>query len=265
MAEGQRQRRPRLHEILAVEHEKKASADRARSTSIETFRSKQAHFSGIRRTFKPFAVDEALGEVAGERVEAETRLVKTVAEELGRTLDALSGALNMAYQIDETNTRARADIIVDGVTLAGDVPATFLLQLERRLGEVRALLKEAPTFDPVRTWEPDPEAERENVLRAASVATIRKQRTRRYNVMVEATPEHPAQVDIVEVDEPVGEIRAYEWTGMVSPAKKAALLRQLETLLAAIKSARSRANMAEVDTSRDIAGALFTFLMRPLQ
>ena len=39
-----------------------------------------------------------------------------------------------------------------------------------------------------------------------------------------ATKEHPAQVDVVEVDEPTGEIRSYEWTGMLASAKKAALV-----------------------------------------
>jgi hypothetical protein len=40
----------------------------------------------LRRTFKPFAVDEAKGEVAGERLEAETQLVRTVVEELDKCL-----------------------------------------------------------------------------------------------------------------------------------------------------------------------------------
>ncbi|HNO22562.1 MAG TPA: hypothetical protein PKK94_06260 [Leptospiraceae bacterium] len=38
------------------------------------------------------------------------------------------------------------------------------------------------------------------------VFTIRKQNTRNSIVMGEPTTEHPAQVDIMEVDEPIGEI-----------------------------------------------------------
>ncbi|MCA9636809.1 MAG: hypothetical protein KC420_12345, partial [Myxococcales bacterium] len=96
------------------------------------------------------------------------------------------------------------------------------------------------------------------------VTTIRKQRARKYNVMVEATKEHPAQVDIVEVDEPVGEIRSYEWTGMLSVGKKAALLEQLDRLLGAVKQARSRANTVEVDSSRKMAKTLADFLLAAL-
>ena len=257
-------KQPLLHEVLAVEQEVKANSERARARLIETFRTKQTHFTGIRRTFRPFAVDEASGQSGGERLEAETRLAKTVVEELGAVLREVGKAVDLGFQLDEANTRARADIVVDGEVLVADVPATFLLQLERRLKELRSVFKETPTYDPVRLWSVDPAADKPHVLRAEPVTTIRKQRARKYNVMVEATKEHPAQVDIVEVDEPVGEIRSYEWTGMLSVGKKAALLEQLETLLAAVKRARSRANMTTIDKEKKMAKTLQAFLLKPL-
>ncbi len=257
-------KKPLLHEILAIEQESKANAERARSQSIDTFRSKQNHFTGIRRTFRPFAVDEQMGEQGNERLEAETRLVKTVPEELQQMLKSVSEAINLGYQIDEANTKAKADIVIDDEVIAKNVPATFLLQLEKRLREIRAVLKEIPCFDPVRLWNIDPGADKKYVLRAEPVTTIRKQRTKKYNVMYEATKEHPAQVDIVEVDEPVGEIRSYEWTGMVSPGKKTAILEQLEKLLSAVKTARSRANIVVIDNEKKIAQKLFDYLLKPI-
>ncbi len=254
-----------LHEILAIEQEVKANAERARGQLIETFRTKQTHFTGIRRTFRPFAVDEAAGENAGERLEAETQLAKTVPEELGQMMREVGKALDLGMQVDEANTRARADVVVDGEVLLRDVPATFLLQLERRLKEVRSVFKEVPCFDPVRIWNADPAADKKHVLRAEPVTTIRKQRARKYNVMVEATKEHPAQVDIVEVDEPVGEIRSYEWTGMVSTGRKEALLEQVERLLVAVKQARSRANAVSIDRERQAATVLTNFLLSPVR
>ncbi len=256
---------PLLHEILAIEQELKAGAERTRTLLIETFRSKQSHFTGIRRTFRPFAVDEHTNSDAGERLEAETRLAKTVTHELDQALREVGKAIDVGFQVDEANTRAKADIIVDGEVLLADVPATFLLQFERRLRELRAVFKEAPTFDPVRVWSVDPGADLEHVLRAEPVTTIRKQRTRKYNVMVEATKEHPAQVDIVEIDEPVGEIRSYEWTGMLSTRKKSALLEQLDNLLSAVKQARSRANTVRTDPSHRASKVLREFLLAPLQ
>jgi hypothetical protein len=254
-----------LYELLAVEQEKKANAERARAQTLESFRSSQTHFTGMRRTFKPFAVDEAKGEVAGERLEAETQLARTVLEELDKALAVTIEAFDVSYLIDEANTAARADLVLGGVVLAEQVPATFLLQLEKRLREVRLVFKDIPTFDPVRSWQVDPAADKPNVLRADPVVTVRKQRTRKYNVMYEATKEHPAQIDVVEVDDPVGEIRAYDWTGMISPGKKAALLQKTDDLIEAVKTARARANAVTVDPEKKIAGRIFEHLMKSLR
>jgi hypothetical protein len=256
---------PVLHEILAVEQDLKGNAERARTATLESFRSKHNQFTGIRRTFRPFAVEEDSAELGGERVEADTKLAKTVAGELARALDTVASAITAGFQIDEANTRAKADIVVDGEVVAKDMPATFLLQLERRLREVRAVLREAPCFDSVRPWVVDADAELEHVLKADPVVTIRKARTRKYNVMYEATKEHPAQVDVIEVDAPVGEIRSYEWTGKLSTAKKAALLDKLDSLMAAVKQARSRANTVEVNTADRVGSLITDFLLDPLR
>ena len=215
------------------------------------------HFAGGQRVGG--AVDQG-----HERLEAETKLATTVASELDKAMSTVAAAITAGYQIDEANTRAKADIVVDGEVIARDVPATFLLQLERRLREVRALFRETPCFDPVRTWTVDVDADRKHVLKAAAVVTIRKARTRKYNVMYEATKEHPAQVDVVEVDEPVGEIRSYEWTGMLASSKKAALVERVDALVASVKQARSRANTIDVNTEERIGKTLCDFLLAPL-
>lgn len=256
---------PHLYELLAVEQEKRSIAERARGQTLESFRSNQAHFTGLRRTFKPFAVDETQGETAGERLEAETHLVKTVAEELDRMRAHIVDAFDVSYQIDEGNTRARADVVIDGDVIAEGVPATFLLQLEKRLREIRVVLKEVPTFDPVRRWDRDTSADKQHVLRAEPVVTLRKQRVRKYNVMCEATKEHPAQIDVVEIDEPVGEIRAYDWTGMISPGRKAALLSRLDSMIEAVKTARARANSIEIDPTRRVADKILEHVFQPLR
>ncbi|MEM7183323.1 MAG: hypothetical protein AAF518_20590 [Spirochaetota bacterium] len=255
---------PLLHEILAIEQELKGNAERSRSQLVDMFRSKQSHFTGIKRTYRPFSVDEAQGETSGEKVEAETQLVTTVPNELENAFQEIRKAIDLNYQIDKANTEAKADITIDGVTLAQEVPATFLLQLEKRLREIRLLFKEIPCFDPVRIWNTDPGADKKHVLRADPVTTIRKRKTRKYKVMYEATKEHPAQVDIVEVDEPVGEIKSYEWTGMLSSRKKNELLEQVDKLLEAVKRARSRANEVEIEQENKVAEKLISYLLKPI-
>ncbi len=257
--------KPVLHEVLAVEQDLKGNAERVRTATLELFRSKQNQFTGIRRTFRPFSVDEDAADQGRERLEAETKLVTTVATALDKALATVGAAITAGYQIDEANTRAKADLVCEGEVIARDVPATFLLQLERRLREIRAVFRETPCFDPVRTWTADVDADRKHVFKADAVVTIRKTRTRKYNVMYEATKEHPAQVDVIEIDEPTGEIRSYEWTGMLPSAKKAALVERVDTLLAAVKQARSRANTAQVNTELPMGKTLCDFLLAPLE
>ncbi len=257
-------RKPRLHELLAVEMDRKGAAEKARKTATDRFTRKTAHFSGVRRTFRPFSVDEAAGESPDERLEAETRLVATVPEVLEGIFGQFGQALDVSFQIDDANTRARADLVVDGQTLAEQVPATFLLQLEKRLRSMKELLEAAPTYDPVKLWTLDAGADKAHVFRAEPVVTVRKQKTRKYNIMVEATKEHPAQVDIVNVDAPVGQIRTYEWTGMLSPGRKAQLLERMDKLILAVKAARSRANTQDVDPQRRIAKTLADYVLAPL-
>ncbi len=254
-----------LHEILSVEQDLKGNSEKARNQLIEMFRSKQSHFTGMRRTFRPFAVDEEKGESSGERVEAQTQLVTTVPEEIETAFGDIGKAIDLGFQIDEANTKAKADITVNDEIIAKDVPATFLLQLEKRLREIRAVYKEIPTFDPVRVWSIDPGADKKHVLRAEPVTTIRKQKTRKYKVMVEPTKEHPAQVDIMEVDEPVGEIKSYDWTGMLSQGQKTALIEQIDVLIEAVKRARSRANETEADVEKKISKQIFSFLLKPIK
>ena len=67
-----------------------------------------------------------------------------------------------------------------------------------------------------------------------------------------------------EVDDPVGEIRAYDWTGMISPGKKAALLARIDELVEAVKAARSRANAVEVDPKLKVGKTIFQHIMKPL-
>ena len=68
----------------------------------------------------------------------------------------------------------------------------------------------------------------------------------RHEVMVPATKEHPAQVNQWNEDLPIGTFITTRWTGTISPAKKAEMMDRIDTLLKAVKKARSRANRTEV-------------------
>ena len=52
---------------------------------------------------------------------------------------------------------------------------------------------------------------------------------------------------------------------MISPGKKQALLGQVDTLLVAVKQARSKANSVEIKPDLKIGSSIFDFLFKPLK
>ena len=66
--------------------------------------------------------DHLAADQGRERLEAETKLATTVANELEKAMSTVAAAITAGYQIDEANTRAKADIVVDGEVIARDAP-----------------------------------------------------------------------------------------------------------------------------------------------
>jgi hypothetical protein len=66
-------------------------------------------------------------------------------------------------------------------------------------------------------------------------------------VKYDAAKEHPAQTELYNADVEVGTIEEQEWSGLLTPAEKAAILARIEELTRAVRSARSRANDEQVD------------------
>lgn len=243
----------KLHELLAAEGTAKAQADKCRSDLLNTFDKKRHLFGEKVVTFLPNT------EGAQPVTEEQSDLQSTVKTELKWIADIWSKALDAAYQIAESNMGARADVVLDdGTTLLRDVPATALLELEKRAGEIHALVSAVPTLDPAKGFKPDPDRG-DGIFRAREEVRTRTKKTVRPIVKYEATKEHPAQVDLIQEDIPVGQIRAQEWSGLITPAEKADMLSRAEDLRRALKTARSRANEAPAATEK-VGKALFGYV-----
>lgn len=243
----------KLHELLAAEGTAKTQADKCRSDLLNTFDKKRHLFGEKVVTFQPSA------DGAQAVTEEQSDLQSTVKTELRWIADIWSKALDAAFQIAESNMGARADVILDnGEVLMRDVPATALLELEKRAGEVHALVTAIPTLDPAKGFKPDPDRG-EGIFRAREEVRTRTKKTVRPIVKYEATKEHPAQVDLIQEDIPIGQIRAQEWSGLITPADKADMLTRAEELRRALKTARARANEAPAATMK-IGKSLFGYV-----
>jgi len=251
----------KLHELLAVEGNLAAQAQKCRTELISTtFDKKRHHFGSKRVTFTP----NTEGAVAA--TEEQSDIQTTVRSELDWIGKILVKAWDASHQIDMANTLASADVVTeDGESLLLSVPATSLLQLEKHLKEMHDLLAAVPTLDPAKGFQQDDQREG-GIFKAREITKARTKKTQRPMVMYEATKEHAAQVTMVTEDVPVGTILEQEWSSLVTPAQKSDMLDRCDKLIRAVKRARAKANEQDLDVGKaKIAKPLMDYLFQPIK
>lgn len=249
---------PKLHETLAIETNLESQANKVRGELANTFEKKRHLFEEKRVTFRPLSEGEA------PVTEAQSDIQSTVPQELEWVSEFIIKALDASYQVAEANTKARADVVLseddaDSVIL-NDVPATTLLELEKRLAEIHHLITVIPTLDPAKGFQPD--QARKHVFQAREVMKTRTKKVQKPVVLYEATDKHPAQVQLVTEDVPVGVIHEQEWSGLITPLQKAEMIARVEQLTRAVRRARSRANDQEVDRTKKLGRVLLQYILR---
>lgn len=253
---------PKMHELLAVFDDQKGQATKTRSDLISTFSTKSHLFRKKVVTFRP--AQEGVAPVT----EAQSDIQSTLSKELDWVSNFLAKSIDCGYQIDLGNTIAKADLTVeeDGkVTLQiKNVPATFLLQLEKHLLAVKELAVAIPTLDPAQGFAPD-EKSGKGIWKAREVIKERTKKTKKVLVLAPPTDKHPAQVQPYDEDVPVGTVMEQEWSALTTPAIKSAVLANIDTLLQAVKKARSRANAIDLDPAgAKIGRQLLDYIFKPL-
>lgn len=244
----------KLHELLAVEGDREQVAKHVQSEAMETFSKRHDHFIGHTKTTTFF--DENRQQ---ENTREEKALVTTVDDKLSHVRKHVSAYLDVFGQKEWSNTGAKADLIVDGHVLLSNVPATLLLGLESRLKTLRAVYQNIPTLAPGVPWELDTSQGSGVFVNPTADARFKTEKQLKWEVMVPATDKHPAQVEKWAADVPIARVEQQNWSGMWTPAKKAAVLARIDNLVGAVKQARQRANEAEV-IGQKISDVLFTYI-----
>jgi hypothetical protein len=249
----------KLHELLAVSTNLENQANKTRSDLMATFDKKRHLFEQKLVTFK--SNEEGVAAVT----EAQSDIQSTVNKELGWIAGILSKDIDVGHQIDIANTQAKADIVTEtGETIAKEVPATSLLQLEKHIQKFHELLVTVPTLDPAKGFQADDSREH-GIFRAREVNKFRTKKVNKPLVLAPATDKHPAQVQLVTEDVTTGTIQEQEWSALLTPATKADLIERCEVLLRAVKKARARANELDLDViTHKIGGRLLDFVLKPL-
>lgn len=243
-------KKPKLCEIIAVS---KGTAAETQSTITKLHRTNQkpALFEGQERTFEPIE-DEF-------QLPAESTKVQQRADDLVDAFrESFSELLDVERTRDVGNTVAKANVVVDGNTILTDVPATFLLALEKELDKVNTFFSELPELDPAEEWDYDSNAA---LWRAEPRKTQKTKKVQKPVTLAEATKEHPAQAELVTEDVLAGFWNTTKLSGAFSSEKKRAILRRVSQLRKAVKAARETANGTEVERFRDTGKAIFGFLL----
>lgn len=239
----------KLNQIIAIE---KGTKSRSLQELTEAHRDlqKPALLSGISRTYRP--KDEE-----GEQLPPESTKVQLKADEIIRkTVATLTKLFDVTATKDWANCKARADVVVDGNTLLKDVPATYLLFLEKQLVDLHTFIKKLPELDASETWNFDASAD---CWATEPVQTVRTKKVPRNHVKAEATEKHPAQVEVYYEDITVGYWRTVKFSGALPAQRVNELLTRVEKLQEAVKFAREEANNLEVEDIKTGA-AIFSYL-----
>lgn len=194
----------------------------------------------------------------GEDLPPEKKRVQFVVGDVLRSVARLTGELfEVTARKDWTNQNAKADVVVDDDTLIEDVPVSYLLFLEKQLTDVRTFVGRLPVLDEADAWRKD---DNSGLFRTEPTQTHRTKKVQKAIVLYNATPEHPAQTQLITEDIIAGYWHQTKQSGAMPKPERAAILMRVEKLLRAVKEAREEANgIDEVQTS-DIGAAVFGYI-----
>lgn len=226
----------KLNQIIAIEGGLKTSTKRAETDAYHKIQ-KTALLNGISRTYSP--KDEE-----GDKLPSESTLVQTKVEDV---LDGLSESLTKLFDVTLTkevaNTKATADVVVDGKTIVKAAPVTYLLFLDKQLTDLKTFITALPTLDPAEKWSKNTAT---GDWETEITQTTRTKKVPRNWVKAEATDKHPAQVEIFHEDVIVGLWSTKKFSGAVPRERVTTLLNRVNDLSTAVKFAREEANGLDI-------------------
>ncbi len=239
----------KLNALVALSNGLKARTQKA-ITALHRRMGNEGAMSGLMRTYR--ARDEE-----GDPLPPESKRVQDSASDILE--DALSewkSLWELVIAQDVANTRAMAELEVDGVVLAKDVPVTTMLWLTKQLDDMHTFAKGIPVVDQASEWH---YSEQANCYATEPVETVRTKKTPQNHIKAPATKEHPAQVEVYPEDVIVGYWSKVEYSGAMLASDKADLLSRIEAVQDAVRVGKENANDLDVKRVERLK-ALFSYI-----
>lgn len=225
----------KLNQVVAIEKPLKQRTDVALIAILKALQ-KPDLFDGHYKKYITIAE-------GGETFPPDSKHVQhNVADDLADAQHLLVELFDITAQKDLANCNARASVIVDGETLVADVPATFLMFLEKQLTELNTLVGHAPVLDPAETWTEDAGS---GLYKSEIRKTIKTAKVQEALVLYPHSDKHPAQTQMIAVDKIVGNWEAQRISGAMIASDKKLILERIQKLLKAVKCAREEANSTQ--------------------
>lgn len=243
---------PYLHELLAVLRTQQSECDKLHTHCEQTVRNKHHLFTGATRTLTMFGQSEDNTQelrTLEDKEKVHQVPGQSVMQQLLWAAMNRANLLNVTIASDRANTKAAADVVVDGQVILENVPSQALVGLEGQLKRVRDLVDVAPTLDPAKTWHRREDVAQRDLWQTAPIVKVKTQKTTDHRVVVPATDRHPAQVIACEDVRNVGRYEETEFSTMMSIQDKVRILARIDKLIRAVVSARMRANTQEAPAS----------------
>jgi hypothetical protein len=242
----------KLNQLVALV---KGQKDRTNKETALLFQTNPAMFGGLAKTYEPKNEGGTIYPPEAVRVKYTVpEILEAFTGPTGRLLDLISTTEN-------ANTEARANVVVDGVTLIEQAPVTFLMQFQKYLErEVRGLLGQLPTLDPAYDWTVADTAGRRGEFQTGIVQRNKTTEQPKVVVLAPATDKHPAQVQMVKETIVEGVWNERRLSGAISARTKQEYIERCDKVIDAVKKAREEANDREVE-NRPVADDVFSYIL----
>lgn len=238
------------NQVIAIE---KGAKNRAKDTLTEFYKmlQKPTLFNGKIKKFEK--INDESPDIPDDEVKVQVQADKI----LEKVSEALVNYFDVTATKDWGNCLAKADIIIDGSPLIKEVPVTYLLFLEKELVDLRTFISTIPTLETSHDWNRD---ENSSLFKSNPVKTQRTAKVQKPIVLYDATDKHPAQTQLITEDVVVGYWNTIELSGAMPVPVKEKLVKKVEKILTAVKSAREKGNSVEV-SKQEVGEKILSYIL----
>ncbi len=239
---------PKLCETIAVLKGVKSRVYAA-LTRQDKLCQKPGLFNGLSKVYEPLNEDDP------DRPDGETTLVQQRTDEMiSEMMQHLAELFDKTATLEQGNRQASSDIVVEGAALVADVPATYLLFLEKQLNDLYTAVARMPVLSPEHTWAWDGSR---NCWVSEVVKKVRTKKTPRvvFTATVKKTERDGSvteqqQGQVIQEDLPVGYWHTNHFSSALPEEKRQRYCARIMELQDAVKTARERANSTVVDNQK---------------